>query len=139
MEPRMTSKKEVLLIYKYQPYVEKRHALFKSELEVAPVYLKKPRRAAGLLHAVYLAMTLDALIERALRLGMKREGVDALPILPEGRLTKSPTTARLLEMFSDVCWYEFERGGETITFPIALSPLQKQLLQLLGMDPSVYP
>ena len=30
-------KKEVLLIDKYQPYVEKRHALLKSELEVAPV------------------------------------------------------------------------------------------------------
>ncbi|MCK4776647.1 MAG: IS1634 family transposase, partial [Candidatus Krumholzibacteria bacterium] len=103
-------KKEVLLIYKYQPYVEKRHALFKSELEVAPVYIKKPLRAVGLLHAVFLAMTLDALIERTVRLGMIRDGIEALPILPEGRNTKTPTTARILEMFSDVCWYEFERG-----------------------------
>ena len=39
----------------------RRHALLKSELEVAPVYLKKPRRAAGLIHAAYLAMTVDAL------------------------------------------------------------------------------
>ena len=31
--------------------------------------------------------------------------------------TKTPTTAHLLEMFSDVCWFEFERGGETVTFP----------------------
>jgi transposase len=131
-------KKEVLLIYKYQPYVEKRHALFKSELEVAPVYLKKPRRAAGLVHAVFLSMMLSALIERTARQGMTREGVDALPILPEGRSTKTPTTARLLEMFSDVSWYEFQRGGETVTFPIRFSPLQKQLLRLLGIDPSAY-
>lgn len=138
LQSKETPKKEVLLVYKFQPYVEKRHALFKSELEVAPVYLKKPRRAAGLLHAVFLAMTLDALIERTLRQGMERDGIDALPILPEGRLTKTPTTARLLEMFSDVCWYEFERGGETVTFPIELSPLQQQLLRLLGLDPSAY-
>lgn len=138
LEPRRASKRDVLLIYKYQPYVEKRHALFKTELEVAPVYLKKPARAAGLVHATYLAMTVDALIERALRQGMRRLGIENLPILPEGRPTKTPTTARLLEMFTHVAWYEFERAGEAVTFPIQLSPLQKQLLRLLDMDPSTY-
>jgi transposase len=138
LPPSDKSKKDVLLIYKYQPYIEKRHALFKSELEVAPVFIKKPLRAAGLIHAAYLAMTVDALIERTSRQGMRREGLESLPILPEGRPTKTPTTARLLEMFSDVSWYKFERGEEVVTFPIRLTPLQKQLLGLLGMDPSVY-
>jgi transposase len=136
--PRRVSKKELLLIYKYQPYVEKRHALLKTELEVAPVYLKKPRRAAGLVHAAFLAMMLDALIERALRKGMARERLQSLPILPEGRPSKSPTTARLLEMFSGVCWYEFERTEESVTFPIELTPLQRQLLELLEVDPAAY-
>jgi transposase len=131
-------KKEVLLIYKYQPFVEKRHALFKSELEVAPVYIKKPLRAVGLVHAVFLAMTLDALIERTVRQAMIRDGIESLAVLPERRETRTPTTARILEMFSDVCWYEFERGGETVTFPIQLSQLQKQLLRLLDIDPSAY-
>lgn len=132
------SKKQILLIYKYQPYVEKRHALFKSELGVAPVYLKKPNRAAGLIHATFLAMTLDALIERTVRRGMQEHGITELHILPEGRPSRTPTTARILEMFSGVSWYEFERGGETVTFPIQLSRLQKNLLHLLGLDPSVY-
>ena len=138
VQPRRASKQEVLLIYKYQPYVEKRHALFKTELEVAPVYLKKPSRVAGLLHATYLAMTVDALIERTVRQAMKHLDLENLPILPEGRATKTPTTARLLEMFTDVAWYEFDRGGEAVTFPVQLSPLQKQLLRLLDMDPSNY-
>ena len=105
---------------------------------MAPVYLKKPRRAAGLVHAAFLAMMLDALIERALRKGMARQGLKTLPILPEGRPTKTPTTARLLEMFSGVCWYEFERADDIVTFPIELTPLQRQLLKLLEVDPSVY-
>ena len=138
LSPREATKRKVLLIYKYQPYVEKRHALFKTELGVAPVYIKKPLRAAGLVHATFLAMMLDALIERALRQGMRRDGLETLPILPERRMTKTPTTARLLEAFSDVSWYEFERGDETVTFPIQLSPLQKQLLRLLDMEPSAY-
>lgn len=128
------SKKKVLLIYKYQPYIEKRHSLLKSELEVAPAYLKKPSRAAGLIHAAYIAMTLDALIERTLRRNMARLGIESLPILPEGRQTKTPSTARLLEMFSGVSWYEFEGEGGPVTFPIHLSPIQKKLLELLDMD-----
>jgi transposase len=136
--PRRVSKKDLLLIYKYQPYVEKRHSLLKTELEVAPVYLKKPRRAAGLVHAAFLAMMLDALIERALRKGMARERLKTLPILPEGRPTKTPTTARLLEMFSGVCWYEFERADEIVTFPIELTALQRGLLKLLEVDPAAY-
>jgi transposase len=132
------SKKKVLLIYKYQPYIEKRHSLLKSELEVAPVYLKKPSRAAGLIHAAYIAMTLDALIERTLRRNMARLGIESLPILPEGRHTKTPTTARLLEMFSGVSWYGFEGEGGPVTFPIHLTSLQKKLLELLDMDKSAY-
>ena len=132
------TKKEVLLIYKYQPYVEKRHALLKSELEVAPVYLKRPQRIVGLVHAHFLAMVLEALIERTVRLSMVREGIESLPILPEGRLTKTPTAPRILEKFTGASWYEFERGDETVTFPIELTSLQKQLLHLLGMDPRAY-
>ena len=135
--PKM-SKKDVLLTYKYQPYVEKRHALFKSELDVAPVYIKKPLRAVGLIHATFLAMTVDALIERTLRQGMASHGLESLPLLPEGRKTKTPTTARLLEAFSDVSWYEVDYGEEAVVFPINLSPLQQQLLQLLGMSPKSY-
>ncbi len=138
LQPRQASKKETLLIYKYQSYVEKRHALLKSELEVAPVYLKKPLRVVGLLHASYLAMTLDALIERTVRQNMLSRGIEALPILPEGRLSKTPTTARILEMFSGVAWYEFERNDEVVAFPIRLTTLQKELLRLLDIEPSAY-
>jgi transposase len=135
---RRVGKKELLLIYKYQPYVEKRHSLLKSELEVAPVYLKKPRRAAGLVHAAFLAMMVDALIERNLRKAMIAAGLEALPILPEGRLSKTPTTARLLEMFSGIAWYEFDRDDETVTFPVKLNRLQTSLLKLLEVDPAAY-
>ncbi|MBE9505800.1 MAG: IS1634 family transposase [Chloroflexi bacterium] len=131
-------KKEILEIYKYQPYVEKRHALLKSELEVAPVYLKKPQRVVGMIHAHFLAMVLEALIERTIRRAMQMEQIKALPILPEGRMSKTPTTPRVLEAFSGLSWYEFERGKETVTFPVRLTALQKKLLRLLGIDPGVY-
>jgi len=60
----------------------------------------RTRCAAGLVHAAFPAMMIDALIEQALRGAMRRERLEALPILPEGRPSRTPTTACLLEMFS---------------------------------------
>ena len=69
---------------------------------------------------------------------MHRRKIESLPILPEGRHTKTPTTARLLEMFSDFSCYTYESGGEQVEFIPQLSPLQKHLLNLLEVDPTIY-
>jgi transposase len=131
-------KKEVLSIYKFQAYVEKRFAQFKTELEVASVYLKKPLRCAGLVHAYYVALVVSSLIERTVRQAMAREGIEELPLFPEGRPTKTPTCARILEAFTGVSWYEVRRGEEVICFPLKLTALQKLLLRLLEVPQELY-
>lgn len=132
------TKKDLLLIYKYQPYVEKRFAHYKTDLGVAPVYLKKPKRAAALIHAYFVALMVDALMERRVRQAMAAAGISALPILPEGRETKTPTTPRILETFGGIAWHEFERRADLVVFPVQLTPLQKQLLKLLGVEQDIY-
>jgi transposase len=131
-------KKEVLSIYKYQAYVEKRFSQLKTDLEVAPVYLKKPHRCAGLVHAYYVALAVSSLIERAVRQGMKRKGIEELPLFPERRPTKTPTCARILDAFRGVSWYEFRRGEEVVCFPLKLDALQRLLLELLEVPPTLY-
>jgi len=131
-------KKEVLLIYKYQPYLEKRFSQLKTDHEIAPVYLKKPKRVAGLIHAYFIAIAASSLIERQVRKSMVEEKISELPLLPEGRTTKTPTAMRTLEAFSDLCWYEFEGTKEQAVFPIKLSALQKQLLRLLDLPDNFY-
>ena len=132
------SKKEVLLIYKYQPYVEKRFSQLKTDLEVAPVYIKKARRCAGLVHAYYVGLAVASLIERAVRQGMLRKRIKELPLLPEGRMTSTPTCARILEAFKGVSWHEFRRNDEVIRFPLKLSATQKLLLELLEVPVELY-
>lgn len=131
-------KKEVLSIYKYQAYVEKRFSQLKTDLEVAPVYLKKPHRCAGLVHVYYVALAVSSLIERAVRQGMKRKGIEELPLFPERRPTKTPTCARILEAFRGVSWYEFRRRKEVVCFPLKLNALQKLLLELMEVPPRLY-
>jgi transposase len=132
------SKKEILEIYKYQPYVEKRFALTKSEYGIAPIFLKKPIRVVGLIHLYFIAIMLSALLERQLRAAMTAAGIPDLPILPEHRTTRTPTTPRILENFSDVSWHEFREGDRVVTFPVEVNEIQKQLLSLSGVPSSLY-
>lgn len=133
-----TSKREVLEIYKFQPYIEKRFALTKSEYGVAPVFLKKPHRVAALLHLYFLAIMCSALIERQVRRAMKARGIESLAILPEGRHTKVPTTPRILEAFEGIRWHEFREGERVLAFPVSLNKTQELLLDLLGIPRSTY-
>ncbi len=69
---------------------------------------------------------------------MAEQKMSELPLFPEGRTTKTPTAMRILEAFSDLCWYEFEGTKEQAVFPIKLSALQKQLLRLLDLPENFY-
>lgn len=132
------AKREILEIYKYQPYVEKRFTLTKSEYGVTPVFLKKPLRVAGLLHVYFIAIMLSALLERQVRAAMKAGRISKIPVLPEGRATATPTTPRILENFADVTWHEYENGQDVVNFPVELTPIQKLLLDLSAVPQSLY-
>ena len=77
-----------------------------------------------------MGLAVASLIERAVRQGMLRKRIKELPLLPEGRMTSTPTCARILEAFKGVSWHEFRRNDEVIRFPLKLSATQKLLLEL---------
>jgi transposase len=129
---------DVLQIYRYQPYLERRFENLKTEYAVAPVYLKKPERVVGLLHVFFLALMVGALIEREIRHAMARQGIHALPIYPEERECRAPTTPRVLDLFSQVTWYKHHDPQGSANFPARLSDLQAEVLRLLGMTRRAY-
>lgn len=132
------SKREVLEIYKYQPYIEKRFALTKSEYGIAPIFLKKPRRVVALLHVYFIAIMLSALLERQVRAEMRRQSLAKIPILPEGRATATPTTPRILENFADISWHAVHEGDRLISFPVDLGATQRLLLDLADVPRGLY-
>jgi hypothetical protein len=95
------SRREILEIYKYQPNVEKRFSLSRSEYAIVPILLKKPLRVVGLVHVYFIAIMLSALLEREVRLATKRNGIKRISVLPEGRDAQTPTTPRIPENFLD--------------------------------------
>jgi transposase len=133
------SEQEVLWAYKRQPTIEKRFEQLKTDYEVAPVYLKEVRRIQALLCLYFLALLVEALLERELRQAMEREKIENLPLYPEGRPCRCPTTRRLIDVFEIVQRHTLRLGKrEPVVLVTELSPLQRRLLKLLGVSATDY-
>ncbi len=137
---RKLSAKEVLAIYKRQSQIEKRFSQLKTQFQVAPVFLKSTQRVVALLTVYYLALLVQALLERELRLAMKNEGIDSLPLYPEERDCKAPATRRLIDFFANIQRHDLKSPGvrSPLTFSTELSDLQREILRLLQVPESDY-
>lgn len=130
---------DVLKIYKYQPKLEKRHALLKSTLDVAPVWIKKNTRIEALMFIEYLAQMVAALIERDLRQAMGRKNILLLASLPEGRESRTPTIEQILRLFEHRSRNELYAGGKYVkSFAEPLTPVQAKILTLLRVPDAAY-
>src|SRR5665213_353500 len=131
---------QVLEAHKGQPSIEKRFEQIKTIHEIAPVFLKSAGRIEALFTLYFLALMVQALIERELRLAMKRERIQQLPIYPEQRLCKRPTTEQILRLFSLAERHTLLLDAKTIqSFPPQLTELQRQTLDLLGVPAARIP
>src|SRR6516165_1274910 len=130
---------EVFKIYKYQPRIEKRHALLKSTLEVAPIWLKKNTRIEALMFLEFLGQMLAALVERALRQKMAEKNIGLICSLPEGRASKTPTIEQVLRLFEHQNKHALYDGDRLVKqFADPLTPVQSQILHLLSIPTAVY-
>lgn len=130
--------KEILEIYKHQAFLEKGHSKLKTWQDVTPVLLKKSERVVAFLHVHVLALTISSLVERQIRLAMKRNSIASLPIYPEVRPCPYPTMFDIVRLFRDVERYEIEENGKVTVFPAELDKMQKQVLKLLDVPVSLY-
>ncbi len=130
--------KKILEIYKYQPFLEKRHSQLKTYQEVAPAFLKKPERVIAYLHMNVMALMVATLLECQLRIAMKRKSIGSLPIYPEGKPCKYPTTFDIVRLFKGIERYEVVQGENLHIFPAKLNNIQKQVLNLLEVPVSLY-
>jgi len=136
---RSLSPAQVLEAHKGQPTIEKRFEQIKTVHEIAPVFLKNEGRIEALFTLYFLALLVQALIERELRLAMKRERIVELPIYPEQRPCRRPTTEQILRLFSLAERHTLVSNERTVqVFNPRLTDLQRQVLSLLGVSHQAY-
>ena len=79
----------------------------------------------------FLALMVQALIERELRQAMKRHSIEELPIYPEQRQCPRPTTEQILRLFSHAERHTLLRDAHIVqVFDTELTDLQRQVLDL---------
>jgi transposase len=131
---RMTER-ELLLSYKHQPAIERRFEQLKTDFVVAPVYLKEASRIQALLCVYFVALLVEALLEREVRRAMERSGEEDLPLYPESRPCRRPTARKLIDLFEDVQRHTLTSpAGPPVVFTTELTRLQRKVLRLLGMS-----
>jgi transposase len=130
---------QVLEAYKGQPTLEKRFEQCKTVHEIAPVFLKNEGRIEALFFLYFLALLVQALIERELRHAMKKGKITELPLYPEERQCKHPTTEQILRLFSlaqrNVL---IEKDRVVQVFEAEFTPLQRHVMQLLEVPPQLF-
>lgn len=131
--------KEALQAYKYQPHLEKRFYQLKTVHNAAPTLFKKVARVEAMMLLFFLALILQAVIEREVRLQMKASEIEASSIYPEHRLAYHPTTAKIFDRFHDTSTYQVTSNGRVIEqYRDELTDVQKKILTLLSMSEEDY-
>jgi transposase len=131
--------RQLLHAYKRQPTIEKRFSQFKTDFEVAPVYLKAVHRIQALRAVYFFALLVEALLERELRQAMQAKGIEALPLYPEGRACRWPTARRVIDLFESVQRHTLRHRQHSPEVMVTeLTRLQRRLLKLLGLSAKDY-
>jgi transposase len=130
---------EVLAAYRYQPNLERRNHMLKGPQEVAPVHLEHPHRIEALMLCHFLALLTEALIEREIRTTMRTRGLSGIPLYPELRNCPAPSAPRIFEILAGIQRHHLlDHGTVAQTFEPQLTPLQHQILDLLGVPAATY-
>jgi transposase len=130
---------QVLVAYRYQPNLERRHHLLKSVQDADPIWLRDPARIEAIFCCQFLALLVGALIERQIRTAMRDAKTRDIPLYPELRACEAPSAERILTVFADLTRHKLHHDGRLVqTFEPELTPLQQQILDLLGVPATAY-
>jgi transposase len=124
----------VLEKYRDQTCVERRFGNMKGPLAVAPMFLKKPERMAGLLYILVWALMVSALLERGVRRSLN--GKPMYGLYPENRPSPSPTCRAIFECFENLAIVIMKHRGEIHRRLADLTLTQREIVNLLGIPPA---
>ena len=130
LEPR-----EVLKAWKYQPRLEKRFEQFKHVHRAAPLLFKKIERVEANMFIFFVALIVQALLEREIREALRRKNRGPLKLYPEDRDALHPTTSQILKTFAGISSYAIEIDhGRLEEYRDELKPVHREVLALLGIE-----
>ena len=136
------SLKDAVLCYRNEYRVERIFNRLKSRVHIAPMFVTRNDQIEGLTHLLTLGVRVLTVMEFVLRQSLQKDRAKLPGLHPENKqkMTDKPTVERVLKAFSKVSLTIIkEPAGEVILRRLtALSGLQEEILQRLGLGISLY-
>jgi transposase len=124
----------VLQEYKEQIHVERRIGDMKGPLAIAPMFLEKPLRIAGMMYILLWALMALALMERDVRKSL--DGEPMYGIYPENRPCPAPTGRGILECFEELSVVTMKHKGNQYHRLVELDKVQRYLIEMMSIPPT---
>ena len=132
---------EAILSYRREYRIERIFNRLKSRLNIAPLYVKDDDQITGMTNLLMLGVMVLTLLEFVVRRSLEKDKTGLPDLHPENKIKKTnkPTAERLLIAFSGIYLTIVKLPGGTVIKKLTtLSELQKEILQRLGLDETVY-
>ena len=132
---------EAVLTYRDEWLIERGfHRLKGAPLSLTPLFVKRDDQVVGLIHLLTIAVRLLTLIEFVVRRALQREQATLVGLHKENpkKATATPTTERLLQVFSTITLTIVQLPDRVMRYVTPLTPLQVHILELLGLSPDIY-
>ncbi len=132
---------QAVLAYRDEYLVERDFGRLKGRpLSLSPMYVERDDHATGLVRLLSIALRVLTLLEFVVRQRLAQQGASLAGLYAGNpkRATPHPTTERLLEAFQQITLTTVVEPHQIRRHVTALSPLQQQVLALLGFTPTIY-
>src|SRR6266852_2880954 len=127
--------------YRHEYHIEHGFGRLKgAPLSIAPMFVKRDDQVTGLTHLLSVALRVLTLMEFVVRRSLKQQGATLAGLYKDNprRATATPTAERLLQAFVPITLTQVQLPDQTIRHVTPLTPVQEQILRLLGFPADLY-
>ncbi|OLE03047.1 MAG: hypothetical protein AUI36_43035 [Cyanobacteria bacterium 13_1_40CM_2_61_4] len=127
--------------YRHEYHIERGFGRLKgAPLSLAPMFVKREDQVVGLTHLLSVALRILTLLEFVVRRSLKQQGATLGGLHKENlrKATATPTAERLLQAFVPITLTQVQLPRQVVRHVTPLTPLQQQILALLGFPSDLY-
>lgn len=127
--------------YRHEYHIEHGFGRLKgAPLSIAPLFVKRDDQVVGMTHLLSIALRVLTLLEFVVRRSLKQQGATLAGLYKDNprRATATPTAERLLQAFVPITLTQVQLPDQTIRHVTPLTPVQEQILCLLGFPADLY-
>jgi transposase len=132
---------QAVLAYRQEYLIERAFGRLKGRpLSLTPLYLDRDDHVTGLIRLLSIALRVLTTVEHTVRQRLARDQHTLVGLYASSptRATAQPTAERLLGAFKEITLTLVQMPHATLRQLTALSPLQHQILDLLGLSSDTY-